>query len=968
MNATPATVRITAVLLVCLAATALAVTPPAPAQWYDRYEKGTGPEQPPERVPEAVVRIAADLAQIQSTRPADPADVDNLLLILVTFSDHPADTLAHPPSAYDDLIFSHGVVSTGSMVEYYEEISYGAFSPAGTVTVWIEAPEPYSYYADGNYGMGGYPNNSQGLLEDCVELLDLVVDFSQFDNNGDGYAEGIFLVHAGPGAEETGDPNDIWSHAWYYSVETNDGVSTGRYSIEPEELYDGSLIPIGVFCHEYGHVLGMPDLYDTDGSSEGIGVYCLMAGGSWGALPGNPERPIHMCAEMKYRLGWLDPITLTASSPGLVLPPVESNPVCYRINYPSEASEYFLLEYRAKVSYDSLIRGDGGLAIWHIDETGWQSDETHRYVSLEQADGNGDLERDHGTGNRHPRTNRGDAGDLYPGAAGNTSLSWSSHPNSMSYDGLADILTAINIELFYNDSLRLDLYPQPSEVIHRVKHIVTIDTIGGNTDLDYQADSGEVVELVLGLAVDGISGEAGAQITTTDPRVSIIKDAATFTSTPHGNIADNIGDGFRFEVLSASEDSAVTFTLSLDLVVKQDYQQEFKVNINRSDILLVLDDNGSNWTDRVVEAMHRSGCSFDVWRVDETHPVGINLLIPYHAVIWTNGAYFGRRTSDPDYEYCLNADEKAALSHYLNMYGRLALFSQDYMYDYSDILGTDPFLHDTLHVGDYDLDLGSDHVTGLSFLSGLDGYAPTWSFYDYTDRIPNPVSGASVVMQDAYDGAAAAIAYPSGSPSVTDHASFFSTYALERFDDASLDALLPSLCEWLLTNTNIDVPLPIYPKNDTTVTGTSVELRWTVSEGAVQYGYILATDEDMVNVVDAGNVSSNSVLITDTLPSGDYYWSVYGGPAAGPATRPSPPVHFYFVYSPPYVCGDADGDGDGPNISDLVYLVTYMFGGGPPPPIMEATDVNGDGSGPDISDLVYLVNYMFQGGDPLNCP
>ena len=134
------------------------------------------------------------------------------------------------------------VSATGSLVEYYQEISYGAFTPAGTVTVWITAPHPYTYYSDGNYGTGSYPNNSQGLLEDCVNMLDLTVDFSQFDNNGDGYAEGIFLVHAGPGAEETGDPDDIWSHAWYYEVETDDGTVTGRYSVEPEEHYDGSMI------------------------------------------------------------------------------------------------------------------------------------------------------------------------------------------------------------------------------------------------------------------------------------------------------------------------------------------------------------------------------------------------------------------------------------------------------------------------------------------------------------------------------------------------------------------------------------------------------------------------------------------------------------------------------------------------------------------------------------------------------
>jgi hypothetical protein len=69
-----------------------------------------------------------------------------------------------------------------------------------------------------------------------------------------------------------------------------------------------------------------------------------------------------------------------------------------------------------------------------------------------------------------------------------------------------------------------------------------------------------------------------------------------------------------------------------------------------------------------------------------------------------------------------------------------------------------------------------------------------------------------------------------------------------------------------------------------------------------------------------------------------------------------------------YICGDADGNGTGPDISDLVYLTGYMFGDGPPPPDMRAVDVNGDGTGPDISDLVYLTTYMFGSGPAPDCP
>jgi immune inhibitor A len=276
MNITSLKIKVAAVLLTAAFATsALAVMPPAPPEWYQRIKmpipetikSGQMPHNPD---------IEKDLAMAAARQPDN---TDHILQILVEFPDNLANQIDHPPSAYEDMMFSTGVISTGSLVEYYQEVSYGTFTPAGTVTVWIMAPHPYTYYSQDN-GMGSYPNNSQGLLEDCVGLLDDELDFSQFDNNGDGYAEGIFMVHAGPGAEETGNYYDIWSHAWYYDVQTGDGVSTGRYSIEPEEFMDGSMISIGVYCHEYGHVLGLPDLYDYDGTSEGIGVYCLMAGGS----------------------------------------------------------------------------------------------------------------------------------------------------------------------------------------------------------------------------------------------------------------------------------------------------------------------------------------------------------------------------------------------------------------------------------------------------------------------------------------------------------------------------------------------------------------------------------------------------------------------------------------------------------------------------------------------------------------
>jgi len=123
----------------------------------------------------------------------------NGLVILVQFDDHLADTLNHDPAAFDHLLFSEGVHSTGSMNDYYLENSYTNVGVTGVVTVWLRMPQNYTYYVDGQYGFGNYPNNAQKLTEDAVAAADPLVDFSQFDNDNDGYVDALFIVHAGVG-------------------------------------------------------------------------------------------------------------------------------------------------------------------------------------------------------------------------------------------------------------------------------------------------------------------------------------------------------------------------------------------------------------------------------------------------------------------------------------------------------------------------------------------------------------------------------------------------------------------------------------------------------------------------------------------------------------------------------------------------------------------------------------------------
>lgn len=371
------------------------------------------------------------------------------IVILADFSDNPVDSIASPRSHYNALLFTVGTYSTGSMRDYYRENSYGNFDVTGQATGWYRMPQTYAYYVDGQRGMGIYPRSAKKLVEDALVAADPYIDFSQFDSDGpdgiphsgddDGYVDALFVVHAGPGYETSGNPNDIHSHAGRISAPMSlDGVLAYRYSIEPE---DGK---IGVFCHEFGHVLGLPDLYDYGYDSEGVGKWSLMASGSW---CGAGITPSHIDAWGKSKLGYL---TLTVPTTNLIdaeVPRVEDFPVAYKVwTNGAPNNEFFVVEHRRKTKFD-LMLPNKGLVIYHVDENMTNNDNQrcgagspHYRVAVEQADGECDLEN---------YVNQGDAGDPYPGQGGtynpNTRLNLISTPNSKSYANAATGVSIYNI-------------------------------------------------------------------------------------------------------------------------------------------------------------------------------------------------------------------------------------------------------------------------------------------------------------------------------------------------------------------------------------------------------------------------------------------------------------------------------------------------------------------------------------------
>ena len=330
-------------------------------------------------------------------------------VLLVEFSDNLASGgLVYADSSYFDSIFnSENTMQYGSMREYYQENSYGQLTIIADVYGWYMMPYTYDFYVDGQKGFGDYPQNAQGLVEDAIFMSDAEIDYSKYDRDGDSRVEALVLVHAGAGYEISGDSNMIHSHNWMVNnYQTDDYVYIRTYNMNPEEnsITNPEPINIGVFCHEFGHSLGLPDLYDTDYSSNGVGIWSVMASGSYSR---NSASPTHMDAWCKTQLGWVNPVNITANEIGHEFPQVETSGHVARLWSNGEiGSQYFLIENRQRSGFDGFLPGEG-LCIWHVDDSQHDNDHEYSYrVALEQADGLFELEEN---------KSNGDAEDLYPG-------------------------------------------------------------------------------------------------------------------------------------------------------------------------------------------------------------------------------------------------------------------------------------------------------------------------------------------------------------------------------------------------------------------------------------------------------------------------------------------------------------------------------------------------------------------------
>ncbi|MFN2525168.1 MAG: M6 family metalloprotease domain-containing protein [Actinomycetota bacterium] len=358
-------------------------------------------------------------------------------VILIDFFDQPADAVTHRPGDYRDMLFQKAYpYGNGSMRDYFLDQSGGLFDVTGDVTPsWLRLPRTLATYAGSSFGYQRIEPNDFSLVKDAVVLADPLMNFCDFDTNGDGYVDSLFVVHAGPGAEET--RQGLWSLKWSLPspVSTTDICATGRsvavkdFTIEPEGYASDSFTPegaprgmisAGIFIHEFGHVLGLPDLYDTDYSSPGgVGPWDVMATGTYGFDGRRPWRPTPLSAWSKIALGWARPQDVTQNLSRVPIPASESahqGPFTgvYRLFPDGEigSPQHLLVENRQMLGWAADFPTNG-LAIWQVDSSKiGNAEDSQRLLSLVQADGLNEL------GNPGSSYAVGDAGDLFPGATG----------------------------------------------------------------------------------------------------------------------------------------------------------------------------------------------------------------------------------------------------------------------------------------------------------------------------------------------------------------------------------------------------------------------------------------------------------------------------------------------------------------------------------------------------------------------
>lgn len=277
--------------------------------------------------------------------------------------------------------------ATGSARDYFEHNSSGQFRPEMFVAGPVTLPKEMYYYGAPTES-GSADSHPAEMVRDACQLLDDQIDFSEYDADGDGRIDNVYLIYPGYSQADGANPNTIWPHssfAWATLGAVFDNVCLDRYACSNElDIETGAIVEIGTFCHEFSHVLGLPDLYPTKGThSAHPSTWTLMADGG---RNNQGRTPPCLSSYERMALGWLNPEVLTASDTDYQLAPLSSVNAAYIVASKSD-DDFFVVENRKRDGWDAHLPGEG-LLVWHIDYDAslWTSNNVNNDASRQRID------------------------------------------------------------------------------------------------------------------------------------------------------------------------------------------------------------------------------------------------------------------------------------------------------------------------------------------------------------------------------------------------------------------------------------------------------------------------------------------------------------------------------------------------------------------------------------------------------
>ena len=328
------------------------------------------------------------------------------VVILVQFSDVKFKN-ADPQKQFSEMLNKEGYNEfhhQGSARDYFIKNSSGAFRPTFDVIGPVTISGTRAYYGgtsdDRRYNMA-----RTALIEALDTLLRWnSIDFSQYDNDKDGNVDFVYMIYAGVGRSSSGVVESIWPHASSITKRMGNGPTVKRYACSNEiggrayKANSATSTPngIGTFVHEFGHVLGLPDLYDVGGNNKQKTPHSwsIMAHGGYNC-PTNSDNvqgcaPAFYSAFERMSVGWMAAPTELNVKGQVQLDKIDDN-IAYSVTNPQNPNEMFLLEYRTNKNWDAG-QPRSGMLIWHIDYVAsvWSNrkinvDGSHMYVDIEEA-------------------------------------------------------------------------------------------------------------------------------------------------------------------------------------------------------------------------------------------------------------------------------------------------------------------------------------------------------------------------------------------------------------------------------------------------------------------------------------------------------------------------------------------------------------------------------------------------------